>query len=119
MQSEYFDVWIPVLPPGINQTYKTTKIGGFYKSEIATEWQEKSALIIGSKAAELDFEPYGNYSIYVEIHNSKADVDASIKLIIDTITQKLGFDDKHIIMQSSIKIQDGIKGIKVSLTKNK
>jgi len=75
---------IPSLPPGINATYKTTKKGGFYKSKDASEWQEKSALIIGSHAAIEEWQDNSEfYKIHIEIRGGQADVDASVKLVID------------------------------------
>ncbi len=113
-----FDVFIPVLPPGINATYKTTKQGGFYKSKAAKEWQAKAALIIGSQAAELDWKhESSHYSIEIFLYEWHGDVDACVKLVIDTVSQKLGFDDKLIVKQCSEKIENKYqsKGIYVYL----
>ena len=106
---------IPSLPPGINATYKTGR-GGFYKSAEAVLWQQKASYIIGAHANWMGWEDDAEfYKIYIEIRGSLADVDASVKLIIDTITQKLGFDDSRILEQSSKKVKSDEKGILVRL----
>jgi Holliday junction resolvase RusA-like endonuclease len=121
-QSDNFDVFIVVLPPGINKTYastinpKTNK-SRIYKTKEAKEWSEKAALIIGSRAAELDFVPSGEYKLVITTHGSKMDVDAPIKLIQDTLCEKLGFDDRLISEVEAKKDKLG-KGLRVKLEKN-
>lgn len=101
-----FTVFIPVFSPGLNQTYKTGR-GRFYKSKEAKEWQAKAALIIGSAAAEQEWvDDSKYYEILIEFNHPRQDVDAPIKLIIDTVSQKLGFNDKKIKRQCSEDIKD-------------
>lgn len=108
-------VFLPILPPGINQTYL---IGNkhLYKSEAARNWEAQAALIIGSEAASQGWEDDSDfYEIEIKLQNSNHDVDASVKLVIDCLTQKLGFDDKRILKQCSEKIQSNEKGILIEL----
>ena len=96
LQSDYFNIFIEVLPPGINKTYSVTSKGGkgrMYKSEEAKAWATGAALQIGSRAAELEFEPEGHYDLKIIVTGSRMDVDAPIKLIQDTLCQKLDFDE--------------------------
>jgi Holliday junction resolvase RusA-like endonuclease len=124
MQSENFEVFIEVLPPGINRTYAstvnpTTGKSRIYKSGDARDWARQAALVIGSQAALMDFEPDGEYNLYVEVHNSRMDIDAPLKLIQDTVTEKLGFDDRHIQEVEIKKIKSDKKGVLIKLEKGK
>lgn len=111
---------IPVIPIGLNDTYKVTSRSGkarIYKDPAAVDWQAKAALFIGTEAARQDWEyKKGGYSIRIELFNVKHDSDAFQKLVIDTVAEKLDFNDREIIEQSSIKINDPDKsGIKITL----
>jgi Holliday junction resolvase RusA-like endonuclease len=101
-----FSVFIPCLPPGINQTYKTTKNGGFYKSDEAKVWQDEASKIIGAKAGELDycFPADAEYKFELDFYFQRpnADIDRSIKVLLDTCAEKLGFDDKR-VMEVNLK----------------
>jgi len=100
-QSDYFEVTIPALPPGANRTYqpvsKSSKAGLILTDE-ARRWDNDAALIIGSVAGQFDFEPdpAAEYEIIIRWWGSRHDTDAHLKLIQDTITRKLGFDDRQI-----------------------
>ena len=117
--SKELSIFIPLLPPGINQTYgiKIDKAGkpSMYKRPKAITWSVDASLIIGAKAAEVDFEFSKYYEIYIEFNNWRMDVDAPIKLIIDTVSQKLGFDDKYILKQTSVKKKGGEKSVLIVL----
>lgn|SRR3990167_2748166 len=106
-------IWIPLLPPGINETYL---IGNkhFYKSEKAKRWEEDAAYIIGSEAQEWEDKSEW-YGINITLCNSNYDVDSSIKIVIDTISRKLGFNDKRILKQCSEKVKSDEKGIMIEL----
>ena len=109
-------VFIPMLPPGLNQTYKTGK-GNFYKSSEAKEWQAQAALLIGAEAGHQNWVDDSKfYEVELTIQNSRHDTDAFIKLVIDTLAQKLGFDDKRIKKITSEKIVSKEKGITIRLT---
>lgn len=114
-----FVVYIPNNPPGLNQTYKVGRRGrksNLYKAEEAIDWAAKAALIIGSEAAISGWKDVSKYySIYIRF-SSRHDVDAPIKLIIDTLTSKLGFNDNRIKKQCSEKINYKEKeGVWISL----
>lgn len=109
-------VFIPTLPPGLNQTYKTGK-GNFYKSSEAKEWQAQASLIIGAEAGHQNWVDDSKfYEIELFIQNSRHDTDAFIKLVMDTLTQKLGFDDKRIKKIISEKITSTEKGLTIRLS---
>lgn len=112
-------IWIPLLPPSLNETYGVVNRAGkgdLYKNESALIWQTGAALIIGSEAAQQNWVDDSKfYGIKVTLQNSRTDVDASIKLIIDTIATKLGFNDNRILEQSSRKIKSEEKGVWVEL----
>jgi len=101
-----FDCWIPLLPPGINRTYGKGR-GRVYLTHEARAWSKGAALVIGAEAGRIGWEDYGgDYEIQITMYGSRLDVDAPIKLIIDTVTRKLGFDDSRVIMQSSKTVRD-------------
>jgi hypothetical protein len=111
--SEYsLNVFIPLIPPGINQTYglgyatnydliENTFIrrqrAKMFKNKEADEWADGASKIIGAKAGEIDFKPSPYMAIDIILQKCKHDADAPIKLIIDTVSKKLGFDDKIIL----------------------
>ena len=92
-----FAVMIPDVPPGINQQYKYGK-GNVRLSDAANIWKEKAALIIGARAGELGWV-YGGGTYKIDIWFSvgkgrkELDFDAPVKIIIDTLAEKLGFPD--------------------------
>ena len=112
---------IPVLPPGINETYSIGK-GRMYKTSKAKHWENKAALIVGSTIATTGWEyEGGTYAIEVLVYNSRYDVDAPIKLIIDMLTRKIGIDDnKNFIRKVCIETFDDTtkEGIQIWLTKH-
>lgn len=93
-----FEVFIPVLPPGINDTYKPSKTKEgkpyIYKNPKAKKWQADAALLIGSAANVAEFVPSDRIKIDITTQGANLDVDAPAKLVIDTIAEKLGFNDK-------------------------
>jgi Holliday junction resolvase RusA-like endonuclease len=102
MQSDYFEVLIPHLPPGINQTYRIVKRNGkagLAKTRAANRWDRDAALIVGAAAGRFEFEPdlTAEYQIIVRWWGGKHDADAHLKLVQDCVTRKLGFDDRQII----------------------
>ena len=101
-----FECWIPLLPPGINRTYGKGR-GRVYLTHEARAWSKGAALVIGAEAGKIGWKDYGGeYEIQITMYGSRLDVDAPVKLILDTVTRKLGFDDSHVIMQSSKTVRD-------------
>jgi Holliday junction resolvase RusA-like endonuclease len=118
-----FQCFIPISPPGINETYKITSQGGvrMYKVTEANDWSAHAALIIGSEAAIQDFEltQEREWEIRILFSNWRQDVDAPVKLVIDTVAIKLGVDDRCFIEQSS-KLLDwaaNIQGVLIKIRK--
>lgn len=100
-QSDYIEILIPYLPPGINQTYQIVKHAGkrgLALTLIARRWDKDAALIVGSAAGQFDFEPDLSikYQIIIRWWGGKHDTDAHLKLTQDCVTRKLGFDDRQI-----------------------
>ncbi|MBU2177706.1 MAG: hypothetical protein KJ556_21650 [Gammaproteobacteria bacterium] len=99
-----FNVWIPFLPPGINQQYGRSKIGRVYLKPGARVWKSHAAIVVGARAGLIDWKDCDKpFSIKIYVVGSKSDADAYIKTVIDTVCTKLGFDDKRIASQSSEK----------------
>lgn len=96
-QSNYIEIVIPALPPGINRTYQRTR-NGVALTPQARRWDEDAALIVGSTAAKFDFKPDSDtdYQIVIRWWGGRHDADAHLKLIQDCVTRKLGFDDSQI-----------------------
>jgi Holliday junction resolvase RusA-like endonuclease len=100
-QNDYIEITIPSLPPGANRTYQP--IGRNGKSTLiltkeARGWDTDAALVVGSAAGQFEFEadPAADYEIIIRWWGSRHDADAHLKLVQDTITRKLGFDDRQI-----------------------
>lgn len=105
-------VKIDSCPPGVNATYgikgnrgKGQK--GLFKTDEATSWQEGAALVIGSAAAMQDWKDDSKYySIEIIFHHPRLDADAPLKIIVDTVAQKLGFNDFRISEQHIKRVID-------------
>lgn len=112
-------IWIPLLPPGINASYGVGNRKGkadMYKTNEALIWQRGAALIIGSEAARQNWADDSKYyEIVIKFSNWNMDADGPIKLVIDTVATKLGFNDKRILKQSSEKIKSEEKGVWIEL----
>jgi Holliday junction resolvase RusA-like endonuclease len=110
-----FEVFIPLLPPSINELYNYGK-GNVYVSEKATDWAIDAALIIGSAAGTIGWEDTSEYyEIEMWFSNFRMDADAPVKWAIDVLTRKLGFDDKRIIRQCSEKCKLESEGVLIKL----
>ena len=47
-----FTVWIPLLPPGINRQYGTSKSGHIFLRSDARVWKSHAAIIVGARAGD-------------------------------------------------------------------
>jgi Holliday junction resolvase RusA-like endonuclease len=104
-------VEIPALPPGINSQYAVGRGRGdkgkahVYLTEYANTWSAKAALIIGAKAGLVGwYHRFTSYGLLLIFSGSGLDVDAPVKLVMDTLTRKLGFDDSLIVEQASLRL---------------
>lgn len=87
-----------------------------YKSQEANDWAAKAALIIGSEAGFSDWKDKEEfYNIEIIFSQLRCDVDGPVKLVIDTLSQKLGFNDNRIKKQSSEKFDLGYRGVWIIL----
>jgi Holliday junction resolvase RusA-like endonuclease len=107
-----FSVAFGTLPPGINETYAVGRSKGgqarFYKTDDAKRWQKYAALVVGAAAGSRGWKVRSSkYGMFMVFSGSFHDVDAPIKLIIDTVTQKFQLDDFHVTEQSSVRIAEG------------
>ena len=115
--SPRFRLFIPVLPPGINQTYKVSKFGGFYKSEAAKSWERE---VRQHFELALDEQGFSDSSDYYQVEitwaGSRHDADAFMKITIDTLAFELGINDNRILDKHITKLT-GIseKGILLEL----
>jgi Holliday junction resolvase RusA-like endonuclease len=98
-QSDYIEIEIDTLPPGVNRTYiHKAGGGGVTLTRAAREWDTDAALIVGSAAGQFDFEPdpTADYQIVIRWWGGRHDADAHLKIVQDCVTRKLGFDDRQI-----------------------
>ena len=92
-----FDCWIPFLPPGINCQYGHSRYGKWYLTPRARKWKQDASIFIGARAGQLSWQDCGKRYIFeMTVCGSRADADAYIKTVVDTVTSKLGFDDRRI-----------------------
>ena len=104
MKTDIFDVWIPSLPPGINRQYGRARNGHVYLKPAARVWKQYASIIVGARAGAIDWQDCGglfNFEMYIV--GSRSDADAYVKTVLDTVTEKLGFDDSRVISQRSTK----------------
>ncbi|MBE3049043.1 hypothetical protein IMZ48_42400 [Candidatus Bathyarchaeota archaeon] len=106
MISNFF-VLIPFLPPGINAQYiRHRYTGQIILSTKAREWKKNAAMVIGARAGVLGWEVgEGQYDIEILVGGSRSDADAYVKTIVDTVTQKLGFDDRRVRKVTAEKVK--------------
>ena len=112
-----FEVWIPALPISTNCAYKIRR-SRMYISAEGKHWAEKAALIIGAKHGRNPQE-WRNKELRVSLvffdnHPLCWDVDGRIKITLDTLASKLGFDDRY-IMELDAKKQKGPEGVLIRL----
>ncbi len=107
MKTSDFFVFIPFLPPGINAQYTRHKYTGQrILTTKARKWKQDAAMVIGARAGLLEWEvDEGKYDIEILVGGSRADVDAYEKTVVDTVTQKLGFDDRRVRKVMSEKVK--------------
>lgn len=112
-----FEVWIPTLPPTTNTAYRISR-SRMYISKEGNDWAEKAALVIGTKHSKDPYEWKGrdlqvSFTFY-GIHPLRWDVDGRIKLALDTLAAKLGFDDRN-VWQVYARKQKGPEGVRIIL----
>jgi Holliday junction resolvase RusA-like endonuclease len=100
--SNYFEAFIPRLPPGVNRTYRIVKVNGkpgLAKTPAANRWDRDAALIIGAAAGSAGFkpDPAAAYQIVIRWWGGRHDTDAHLKLAQDCVARKLGFDDRQVV----------------------
>lgn len=100
-----FYVFIPMLPPGINNQYMPSYTTGRpVLTSKARDWKNKAALIVSARAGELDWKADASkYTLEIVVGGSRSDVDAYSKTVIDVVTKCLGFDDKYVTGYSQKK----------------
>lgn len=114
-----FSIHIPLDPPGINDTYKISSKSGkaeMYKSAEANLWSAQAALLIGAKAGESNWvDDSQHYELSIIFTNWRLDIDAPIKLVVDCLSQKLGFNDNRITKLTIEKNKSIGKGVYLEL----
>lgn len=89
-----------------------------YISKEGNDWAGKAALIIGAKHGQNPQEWKGkdlqvSFTFY-GIHPLRWDVDGRIKLALDTLAIKLGFDDRNVWQVYAKKLK-GPEGVRIIL----
>lgn len=106
-------VEIPAVPPGVNRLHGYGR-GHIYLSKEAVAWSTPAALIIGAEAAKQGWKKeHDNYGFILVFSGSKLDTDAPIKLVLDTLSRKLGFDDK--IVSEIVLVREPTKEKKLTM----
>lgn len=91
-------------PPGVNRTYGVARSGHWYMSDRARQWEQDAMLAL--RASGFRTQPAGVYWIAVELvlYSISLDIDAPIKLVLDTVEAALGIDDRWIGRLSVVKV---------------
>lgn len=107
MTSDDFFVFIPFLPPGINQQYmRSYTTGRPVLTKKAREWKENASLVVRNRANLLDWKcDAKKYSFDIFVGGARADVDAYVKTVIDVVSTCLGFDDRCLSSVSVKKLR--------------
>lgn len=89
-----------------------------YISKEGNDWAEKAALIIGAKHGHDPQEWKGKFLRVSFTFYAKSiltyDVDGKIKICLDCLSRKLGFDDRF-VMKLSAQKQKGPSGVLIVL----
>jgi hypothetical protein len=124
-------VQIDALPPGINSQYgvgrgrardvsylteSDDRKPRVYLTPEAEKWAAQAALVIGAKSGETGWrQEFASYGLLTAFSGTTMDVDAPVRLVIDTVARKLGFDDRLIVEQASIRIKHEKKSLLIVL----
>ena len=104
------------LPPVLNSTYKTTRQGGFYKSEKAKDWEKEAGQLLMLKRPKKPL--LGPLECHIDMYlKIERDIDSSLKLTLDTLA-KMGFyeNDSQIITLGVCKYMDRNPRLEVEIT---
>jgi hypothetical protein len=107
------EVWIPGRPPTINHQYAHTSHGHYLTAE-AQAWIEAATWeTIKARVAYGHPTFAGDVRVLIE-HSIKAqDVDACGKLVLDTVSKALGFNDKIVVEMVIRRIKGPPLGVRV------
>lgn len=107
-------------PPSMNGLYGINfQMRSVYLTNDARYWKSKAKLMIPKIPFVAD-----KYYVELEFHNSwyfkngkmkKSDVQNLIKIVVDAICEKLGFDDSLVWLFSAVKIQSDKPKVQVKL----
>lgn len=119
----HIKIWIPIVPPGINATYGVNckSRQKVYKTKEAKQWEKDAIMPIRSAANSVGFvvDPKKDKLIIsIVMQGSGHDVDAPIKMIVDTVARTLCFDDKIVTnVHSSIDREHPERGVLIEVEK--
>lgn len=123
-KGEHIRIWIPIMPPGINATYGVNCAGNkkkVYKTKEAKDWEIAAKLPILNAANYKGFlinKDLDKLAVSILSKGSQHDIDANVKIILDTTAKTLNFNDKIVHdLELGIKRNSPDRGVLIELEK--
>lgn len=94
------------LPPSINAIYKTTRTGGFYKSEKAKEWEKTAGYqVLASKPpSRRPYDLVGPIYLGIDMYFARdRDIDSSIKILCDLLQKMRVYENDSQIIHLNVR----------------
>jgi Holliday junction resolvase RusA-like endonuclease len=91
-----FEVFLPGNPPNINHCYQHTKAGKHFLTAEAKAWIGAAAneVALAVRRQAWTTPATGTFDVLIEHTAKRQDVDGCAKIVLDTVSRALGFDDK-------------------------
>lgn len=97
------------LPPAINRMYKTTRQGGFYKTQEAKTWETTAGYQIMQQKPLRDLT--GDIYVGIEMFFSRdRDVDSSVKVVLDLLQKQSIYVNDSQVVHLNVKKYKVAKG---------
>lgn len=87
------------IPPSVNHSHLTTRNGKRIMKEETREYKEKAALVARLEANQQGFIPQTSrlaLTMTIFAHRNGIDVDNRCKILLDSLADGIGFNDKQI-----------------------
>jgi hypothetical protein len=106
-------VWIPGRPPTVNHQYQHTS-HGHYLTAAAQAWITAASWYILLARRAYGWPTFaGDVRVLIEHSVKEQDVDACGKLVLDTVSKALGFNDKLVTTMTIRRIPGPPLGVRV------
>lgn len=90
-------VFIPGIPPSINHQYAHSSARHWLTAD-ACSWINAATAetLLAARAQQWQTPAMGEFAVFIEHTASRQDVDNCVKIVLDSVSKALGFNDRRV-----------------------